>query len=189
MKQRTEVTDPRIIKALAHPVRIAILRALDEGEASPVGLARQLGEPVNVVSYHFGQLAALGLIELTSTAPRRGAVEHYYAHAHVDDLDVGEWSRLPRLARRGAAASSVATIASTVTAAVQGDGFAPADSRATSHALELDADGWREAAKEIDGLVKRLKAIERESIKRAKRADGDATESAGLAVLLYAHAE
>jgi DNA-binding transcriptional ArsR family regulator len=65
--------DARVIKALSHPLRTRILQALSESVASPIGLARALGEPLGNVSYHVHVLLASGLIELTGTRSRRGA--------------------------------------------------------------------------------------------------------------------
>jgi DNA-binding transcriptional ArsR family regulator len=56
--------DPRVLRALAHPVRG---RILDEIEASgPVraaDVARELGIPANQASFHLRQLAKYGLVE------------------------------------------------------------------------------------------------------------------------------
>jgi DNA-binding transcriptional ArsR family regulator len=78
MKPRSDISDPRIIKAVTHPLRIRILAALDERTATPSELARELGAPLGNVSYHVRQLAGLGLIKLVKRTPRRGAVEHHY---------------------------------------------------------------------------------------------------------------
>jgi DNA-binding transcriptional ArsR family regulator len=58
------LNDPRVLRALAHPVRG---RILDEIEASgPVraaDIARELGIPANQASFHLRQLAKYGLVE------------------------------------------------------------------------------------------------------------------------------
>jgi len=78
MKPLSNVTDPRVVKALAHPLRVEILGALEHRTASPNELAGELGAPLGNVSYHVRQLAAAGLLRLVREIPRRGAVEHYY---------------------------------------------------------------------------------------------------------------
>lgn len=59
-----DVQDPRVLRALAHPVRG---RILDEIEASgPVraaDIARELDIPANQASFHLRQLAKYGLLE------------------------------------------------------------------------------------------------------------------------------
>jgi DNA-binding transcriptional ArsR family regulator len=70
--------DQRVVKALAHPLRVRLLARLRERIASPSELAVEVDEPIGNVSYHVRALADLGMIELVRTAPRRGALEHYY---------------------------------------------------------------------------------------------------------------
>ena len=67
-----------MVKAFAHPLRLEILRSLG-ARASPTELARKLGAPLGSVSYHVRVLADMGALELVDQAPRRGAIEHYYA--------------------------------------------------------------------------------------------------------------
>ncbi|MFD3507132.1 ArsR/SmtB family transcription factor [Nocardia sp. NPDC058666] len=59
-----EITDPAALRALAHPLRQRILRALAEkGPATATALAAQLAENTGATSYHLRQLAAHGFIE------------------------------------------------------------------------------------------------------------------------------
>lgn len=64
MAESPPVHDPRVLRALAHPVRA---RILDEIEASgPVraaDVARELGIPANQASFHLRQLAKYGMVE------------------------------------------------------------------------------------------------------------------------------
>jgi DNA-binding transcriptional ArsR family regulator len=71
----------RVARGFLHPLKLGILDALaaDGGQVmSPVEFHRESGEPLGNVSYHFNGLFEAGLLELTDTQPRRGAVEHYY---------------------------------------------------------------------------------------------------------------
>lgn len=67
-----------MVKAFAHPLRLEILRRLGD-RASPTELARKMGAPLGSVSYHVRVLADMGALQLVDQAPRRGAIEHYYA--------------------------------------------------------------------------------------------------------------
>jgi DNA-binding transcriptional ArsR family regulator len=76
----------RELDGLSHPVRLRAVLALDRDTSSPTVLASQLGVPLGTMSYHVRCLAALGLLELVSSRPRRGALEHLYrltARGHV----------------------------------------------------------------------------------------------------------
>ena len=76
-----------MVKAFAHPLRLEIMRRIG-ARASPTELARQIGAPLGSVSYHVRVLAELGALELVDQAPRRGAIEHYYALAPGLRLEV-----------------------------------------------------------------------------------------------------
>jgi DNA-binding transcriptional ArsR family regulator len=75
--------DPRLIKALGHPVRVRALEVLHQRIASPSELAKELREPLGNVAYHVKILEENDAIELVRTAPVRGALEHFY-RASVD---------------------------------------------------------------------------------------------------------
>jgi DNA-binding transcriptional ArsR family regulator len=68
----------RELDGLSHPVRLRVVMAMEEGIASPTNLATRLDVPIGTMSYHVRCLAALGLLELVSARPRRGALEHLY---------------------------------------------------------------------------------------------------------------
>ena len=66
------------MRSLAHPLRLQALLLL-EFEASPVELQRVLGLPdVSLVARHVRVLRGHGLVDLTRTEVRRGAIEHFY---------------------------------------------------------------------------------------------------------------
>jgi DNA-binding transcriptional ArsR family regulator len=58
------VSDPRVLRALAHPVRTRILDELEaSGPVRAADIARELGIPANQASFHLRQLAKYGLVE------------------------------------------------------------------------------------------------------------------------------
>ena len=61
---RRQITDPRALRALAHPIRLKLLELLTvDGPATGSRLAELTGESTASVSYHVGQLARWGLVE------------------------------------------------------------------------------------------------------------------------------
>jgi DNA-binding transcriptional ArsR family regulator len=55
----SELLPPTVAaKAVAHPLRAAILKALEDREASPVELARELQESLPNIGYHVRALAS-----------------------------------------------------------------------------------------------------------------------------------
>ncbi len=67
-----ELTDPRVMRALTHPVRLALLEALGiEGPLTATGAAEVIGESPTTCSFHFRQLAKYGFVELAGSGPGR----------------------------------------------------------------------------------------------------------------------
>ncbi len=59
-----DVTDPRTLRALAHPLRTELLSLLRaEGPSTASRLGQRVGESSGTTSYHLRQLAALGFVE------------------------------------------------------------------------------------------------------------------------------
>ncbi len=82
---RVKATDR--LRAIGAPKRRRILRALHKaGEArSPNELSRAVDTALGHVSYHVRVLSECGLVALTDTRPRRGAIEHFYASTVLHD--------------------------------------------------------------------------------------------------------
>lgn len=67
---RRALTDPQALRALTHPVRLALLEALDvEGPLTATQAGELIGEAPNTCSFHFRQLAKYGLIEEAGQGP------------------------------------------------------------------------------------------------------------------------
>jgi DNA-binding transcriptional ArsR family regulator len=173
--------DRRLIKALSHPLRMQLLSLLDGKVASPVELATRLGEPIGNVSYHVRMLADLELIELVSTTPRRGAIEHHYRAIERPFLSEAQWARIPRGTRKGVSASVIEHIVGDLRAAVVADTL---DVRADRHLsrlpLVVDEEGWRDLMSLLSDTLHRAFEIQAESAARLveSRAEGFSAEVA-----------
>ena len=66
------------LSALAHPIRLAVLRMAEGQPVSASDAAVELGEPLGTVAYHFRVLHTAGLIDLVSEERRRGSIESFY---------------------------------------------------------------------------------------------------------------
>ncbi len=63
----------KVIKAMAHPSRLAMLEALADGEQCVCELQRLVGADMSTVSKHLSVMKAAGLVE----ARRQGLWMHY----------------------------------------------------------------------------------------------------------------
>jgi DNA-binding XRE family transcriptional regulator len=79
-------------RALAHSVRVEILRALLEHEpGTPSGFAATLEIPLGVASHHVRRLRDLRLIRIARRTHRRGAVQHHYRLVDRDATAQALW--------------------------------------------------------------------------------------------------
>src|ERR687895_2518335 len=122
MKPRSDISDPSVIKALTHPLRVQILRSLEERIASPSELADEIGAPLGNVSYHVRQLHALGLIKLMKKTPRRGAIEHHYKAVAQAPISDEAWAGAPAAAKDSVGGLSLGLLGQAVDPAARGGG-------------------------------------------------------------------
>jgi DNA-binding transcriptional ArsR family regulator len=176
-------TDSNVYKALSHPLRMKIMAILSEGEASPSDLAERLGERLGNVAYHTKMLVDLDCIELTRTAPRRGALEHYYRATVRPFLTQEHWAQLPAASRKSISAGTLSEIWRDASAAVDSETF---DSRPNRHLswtnLALDDEGWEAVAELLKDTLDRM--LELQAAAAARLQDGDADEITSSKVVL-----
>jgi DNA-binding transcriptional ArsR family regulator len=179
------LVDQRVAKALAHPLRARILVILNERVASPNQMAEQLGEPLGNVSYHVKALVELECIELVSTTPRRGAVEHFYRAIQRPYFSERDWSRMPKSARQAISDAGLQLIWDDVVAAVEGGSFEARDDRhLTRSPLVLDERGWTELNELLADVFEEAVKIEAASAARLAKSGEDGI-STSLAVMHF----
>jgi DNA-binding transcriptional ArsR family regulator len=172
MARRTlDLVDPRLAKALSHPMRARILTILNERVASPNEISELIDERLPNVSYHVRVLLDLGCVELVSTAQRRGAIEHYYRAVVRPFFTDRDWKKLPRSGRQAISDVGLQMIWEDVSDAIKQGTFEKRSDRHLSRsALELDEAGWKELSELLAGLLEQAKRIESRSAERIKKA-------------------
>jgi len=102
---RPGLHDPRVLRAIAHPVRNRILTELDaHGPLRAADVAQLLGIPANSASFHLRQLAKFGLVEEDPAAARDKRDRVWKATELAGfDVSLGEIEKTPG----GRAASAV----------------------------------------------------------------------------------
>jgi DNA-binding transcriptional ArsR family regulator len=171
-KQPAGLVDPRLAKALSHPMRTHILAILNEQVASPNEIAQMLGERLPNVSYHVRALNDLGCIELVRTAQRRGAIEHYYRALQRPFFSDRDWKRLPRSARQAVSDLTLQLTWEDLSEAIKAGTFESRADRHLSRApLVLDEQGWSEVAELLAKTLSEAEDIAAKSAKRAAKSD------------------
>jgi DNA-binding transcriptional ArsR family regulator len=161
MARRTlDLVDPRIAKALSHPMRARILGILNERVASPNEIAEQIEERLPNVSYHVRALLDLGCIELVRTAQRRGAIEHYYRAVVRPFFSDRDWRRLPRSGRQAISDVALQIVWEDVSGAIKAGTFEGRADRHLSHnVLLLDEQGWKEMTQLLASVLAEVEKI------------------------------
>jgi DNA-binding transcriptional ArsR family regulator len=184
MRAISDIGDPRLVKALAHPLRVQILTVLEERTASPSDLAEELGAPLGNVSYHVRTLTDLGLLKLVRRRTRRGAVEHYYRARERATVSDKAWSQVPTVVRRSMVGVALEQAIDHAVAAAGSGGFDAGDTSLTRHSVALDDEGVRELGGALARLHEELGAIEQRSAARLEE-DGAAPRQVGVVAMLF----
>jgi DNA-binding transcriptional ArsR family regulator len=178
MTSAIDITDPRLARACAHPLRIHILGLLDDRVASPRQIADELGTPLSNTSYHVRQLVALGLVELVGRTARRGAIEHHYTAKVRPTITDEGWARLPAIVKRALLAGSVQQAVMLMAAAAEEGGFDRKDMHFSRTAGKLDSAAWADVSRVLQGALAQIEQIVDDSNARAAQEPAsDAEES------------
>ena len=184
-RQTASAVDSRLAKALAHPLRVQLLAALNEGVASPNELAKKLDEPLTNVSYHVRMLHDLGCIELVETEPRRGALEHYYRAVVRPFFGDRDWKRLPKNARGSISDAVLQLVWDDAAEAIKSGLFDEREDRHLSRSvIAVDQEGWEELNELLVETLDRAMQIQADSASRASKDDGD-TFSVNLVMMTH----
>lgn len=186
-EDRPEPIDQRLVRALAHPVRIQILEILSERVASPNMIAAELETGLSHVAYHTRALDRCGCLELVQTAQRRGATEHFYKARPRVFIGDRAWRSVPHAVRGAVSAASLQTfIDKAVSALEAGTMDEREDTTFSWMPLHLDERGWREVTAILREASDRVVRAQEESDRRARGSDRDErTVPAVVALALF----
>jgi len=183
-RDRPEVIDQRLVRALAHPLRIRILEILTERVASPNRLSGELDAGLSHVAYHTRALDKCGCLELVDTAKRRGATEHFYKAAPHSFIGDRIWRRVPRTLLGGVSGATLQSFMDRAVAALEAGTIDGREETTLSWMpVLLDEQGWDEVSTAMEKTVNDVLSIQAESRKRLGRRKGKGAISAivGLA--------
>ena len=185
-KPITEIDDPRLVKALAHPLRIRIMSVLEQRSATPKQIAEALDVPLENLSYHVRALRDFGFIKLEEQRMVRGAVEHRYSLAARPRITANAWESLPAVIREALDAASLTQIWEIVAQAALQAKLDRPESHIARQFARLDEQGFADASAVITEALDRLAAIEKESTRRLRRHDTGEVPTILIAMLFDA---
>ncbi len=137
----------RLAQVLAHPLRDRVLFEYQGEPTTPGHVARRLGRPVNLVSYHTRVLAEHGCLVLVRTERRRGAVEHFYRSAVAQRIADDEWEGVPAPLRRSLVLGTLRALGEEAREAALEGGFDARHAQLMRVVLELDDEGFAAASR------------------------------------------
>jgi DNA-binding transcriptional ArsR family regulator len=173
----------QVVQAMAHPLRIRLLRILTEKVASPKEIAQATGEAPGNVAYHARVLFDLGCTELVKTVSRRGAREHFYRAKADAFVSSSKWAALPSLVRGEIAAAAFRELYLRVTAALEARSFQEREgSKLLCLPFQVDEAGWEELT-EVVAAAER--AIQEVSVHASERLEDKAGIPAVVALGMF----
>jgi DNA-binding transcriptional ArsR family regulator len=178
------ITQPDLVKALAHPLRVRILNYLEQRTASPKQLAAEFNIPLGTVSYHVRALSSLGLLRLVARKPRRGAVEHYYRAELRPVISDDGWAAAPKIVKDAMIQSTLMAVGEYVETAANRGGFDREDIHLSRTTFEVDAEAWAEAAEELTAVFERIRKLADETTARLAESPDDARHDIATVVLM-----
>jgi DNA-binding transcriptional ArsR family regulator len=157
--QPEHLSDPRVLRALAHPVRGRILDEIEAtGPVRAADVARELGIPANQASFHLRQLAKYGLVE-EDPAAARDRRDRVWKVVGDDRLviSMGELEEAPggKAAARVFRAQKSAWAHEVVEAAYSEERPEGAYKTITEQSVRLSKDEAQELAAELDAVLAR----------------------------------
>jgi DNA-binding transcriptional ArsR family regulator len=180
-----EINDPRLVKALAHPLRVSIMQALANRTASPSELAEELKVPLPNLSYHIRMLVQLDLLKLVRTRPRRGAIEHYYQAKGPVAVTDQAWGEVPGLVKEAMVSGTLANVGKQVEAAAATGGFDDGSAVLSRQSVKLDKKAWKELSRKMIELDRLATKLQGESEKRRGESNHEDEVEAGVVLMLF----
>ncbi|HET6997167.1 MAG TPA: hypothetical protein VFI03_01130 [Solirubrobacterales bacterium] len=185
-RTRPEVIDQRLVKALAHPLRIKILEILGERVTSPNRLSEDLDAGLSHVAYHTRALDRCGCLELVDTAQRRGATEHFYKASPHSFIGQRIWRRVPRALLGGVSGATLQSFMDRAVAALEaGTIDGREDTTLYWMPVRLDEQGWNQVTATMEETVDKVLTIQSESRERLAQRRGRGAISAIIGVASF----
>jgi hypothetical protein len=175
--------DPRLLHALADPVRHEVLTEIAVTPGSVSGVAASLSLPVEEVRGHVEELIASDALEPIDD--RTGPDERRYRAMIRPFLDDDHWVKLSRSQRQELFGLTLRGLTRRFDDALAAGQFGHVQSHVSLTRLLLDDQGWQELADLLAGVLEEAMQIEADCCERSARSPGREMFAANLAVLYF----
>ena len=169
---------------MTHPIKAQILAELGGEESqSAAEVAKRIGAPVRSVRHQLSRLAADGLVELSSSRGRRGALEKLYRNCAVVQLKSADFEEMSPEDSRRVITETFRRIILDVTRALVASTFDWNDSCEIRIGAEVDEEGWTEIAEIAQRTCEEVEAARERTAGRLKL--GNEAPKLATSVLLW----
>jgi DNA-binding transcriptional ArsR family regulator len=183
--------DQRVARGMAHPLRAEILAYLtahpvsSPAEMKKAGVGEKERADVSHLSYHTRVLEGLALVEEVESAPKRGAIEHFYRAISRMFLDVEAWRELPKEMKTAISVKAVEESLDSVSEAISMGTFDSRDERAVINlGLLLDEAGFNAASEKLVEVMSWLQEQQAAALQRVSEGKGEVINTS-VSLLMY----
>ncbi len=170
---------------LGHRIRVEALTILIERAASPKEIAAEIGEGLQLVTYHIGILVEGNAIELIEEKKRGAVNEHFYRATMRPELSHDEWLELsPRHKQELAIISVRHLFAENLSSLESGKMTEDEEMYYWWKAVLLDTQGREEVRMAQDAHAARLLEIEAKANARAVESKGAVPQAPTVLAIL-----
>jgi ArsR family transcriptional regulator len=149
---------PELLRAIAHPQRLAILTALDDRALSVASLMAQLGTDRVTVARHLRSLERAGLVRSASLGN-----EVIYEACVLPHYDNADWSTLSDVVRREALATALTRVQLATSTSLDDGGFDRENIHFSRTALNIGEGDFDRLSADFDTFLDRVDGVQTEA--------------------------
>ncbi|HYH52945.1 MAG TPA: helix-turn-helix domain-containing protein [Solirubrobacterales bacterium] len=171
------------IDGLSHPLRLAIITAVDQRPASATEIAQAIDEPVDKIRYQLRGLVAAGLVRVAEERKNRGVLERFYvARVEAMYFDEEELRDVP-VEKKDKMSATFLKVAFREAVSSLAAGTMTDDSMVIRTPLRLDEQGWNELIRIHREAFEKVAAVKGRSEERLRESGGPMIPA--VSVLLF----
>jgi predicted ArsR family transcriptional regulator len=180
-QQPPHLTEPQMIKAVAHATRVHLLTVLNERAASPRELAAELERPLRHACYHLEKLEELGCVELVETKEVWGGrtTEHFYRALQRPWFDREAWKQVDPKDQPGVTSSIMAHINEDIAVAIKAGTLNGENNHISRTPMVVDEESYEELVELMNSTLEEAVAIQERATNRL--------EAGGKSILTKVH--
>jgi DNA-binding transcriptional ArsR family regulator len=167
-RQPRPLDNSQLLKALSHPTRSLLLKALSERSETPKNLARELGRSIRHVEYHLGILEKLECVQLVKTDRTSGGkvIAHHYRAVEWLWLDRDSWQEVDPQEQPAVTMTILRSMSEDLSQALLAGTIDEGENHISRTPVVLDAAGYEQLITLLTDTLDRVVELEAESADR-----------------------